>query len=163
MEKILANSELEENMKVSKNMQTIAQQLNVKEFPFEIKDKNGNLIYHETSSGYWEKREYNSNGNLIYYENSVGYWEKHEYDSNGNEIYFETSNGYWLKREYDSNGNKIYFENSNGSWIKYEYDSNGNKIYSENSNGKVIDNRPKPSCEGKIVEIDGKKYQLKEV
>ena len=121
MEKILANSELEENMKVSKNMKTIAQQLNVKEFPFEIKDKNGNLIYHETSSGYWEKREYNSNGNLIYYENSVGYWEKHEYDSNGNEIYWE------------------------------------------DSDGDIVDNRPKPSCEGKIVEIDGKKYKLTEV
>jgi hypothetical protein len=81
-------------------MKTISQQLNVKEFPFEIKDKNGN---------------------------------------------------------------QIYDENSDGFWVKLEYDSNGNEIYFENSNGKVIDNRPKPSCEGKIVEIDGKKYQLKEV
>ena len=63
----------------------------------------------------------------------------------------------------DKNGNQIYYENSDGFWVKLEYDSNGNEIYFENSNGKVIDNRPKPSCEGKIVEIDGKKYQLKEV
>ena len=41
-------------------------------------------------------------------------------------------------------------------------DENGNEIYLENSNGVVIDNRPK-SCEGKIVEIDGKKYKLKEI
>ena len=33
-------------------MKTIAQQLNVKEFPFEIKDKNGNEIYFETSNRY---------------------------------------------------------------------------------------------------------------
>jgi hypothetical protein len=26
-----------------------------------------------------------------------------------------------------------------------------------------VDNRPKGSCDGKVVEIDGKKYQLKEV
>ena len=80
-------------------MKTIAQQLNVKEFPFEIKDKNGN------------------------------------------EIYFENSHGYWIKSEYDSNGNQIYYESSDGF---------------------IVDNRPK-SCEGKVVEIDGKKYKLTEI
>ena len=64
---------------------------------------------------------------------------------------------------YDSNGNKIYYEHSNGYWEKREYDSNGNKIYFEASNGIIQDNRPKKSCNGKVVEIDGKKYQLKEV
>jgi len=80
-------------------MKTIAQQLNIKEFPFRIKDKSGNQIYCENSTGYWYKREYDSNGNIIYHENS---------------------------------------------------------------DGKIIDNRPK-SCEGKVVEIDGKKYKLTEV
>jgi len=80
-------------------MKTIAQQLNIKEFPFIIKDKNGN---------------------------------------------------------------QIYWENSNGDWSKCEYDSYGSEIYFENSRGEVIDNRPK-SCEGKIVEIEGVKYELKEV
>ena len=80
-------------------MKTIAQQLNVKEFPFEIKDKNGNVIY---------------------------------------------------------------YENSNGDWLKREFDSDGNKIYYENSDGLIEDNRPK-GCEGKVVEIDGKKYKLTEV
>ena len=119
-------------------MKTIAQQLNVKEFPFEIKDKNGNEIYSEDSNGYWRKRERDSNGTEIYYENSTGSWCKREYDSNGNEIYYEFSDGYWYKNEYDSNGNLIYWENSYG---------------------EIIDNRPK-GCEGKVVEIDGKKYKL---
>ena len=119
-------------------MKTIAQQLNIKEFPFRIKDNNGNEIYRKNSNGYW--------------------W-KSKYDSNGNEIYFEDSNGVWWKSKYDSNGNEIYFEDSNGFWWKREYDSNGNQIYFENSGGYIEDNRPK-GCEGKVVEIDGKKYKL---
>ena len=99
-------------------MKTIAQQLNIKEFPFIINDKNGNEIY---------------------FENSTGYWYKYEYDSNGMKTYYEDSFGFWCKREYDSNGNRIYFENSDGD---------------------IIDDRPKPSCEGKIVEIEGKRYKL---
>jgi hypothetical protein len=85
------------------------------------------------------------------------------YDSNNNEIYYEDSDGYWYKSEYDSNGNVIYFENSNGYWVKREYDSNGNVIYFENSNGIIRDNRPKESCEGKVIEIDGKAYKLVEL
>jgi hypothetical protein len=118
---------------------TIAQQLNVKEFPFEIKDSQGNLIYHEDSNGYWSKREYDSQGNIIYFENSEGYWSKGEYDSQGNVIYYENSNEYWWKREYNSQGNVIYYENSEGC---------------------IIDNKPKPNCEGKTVVIDGVKYKL---
>jgi hypothetical protein len=100
------------------DMKTIAQQLNITEFPFIIKDKNDNRIY------------------------------------------FEDSNGFWIKREFDSNGNQIYSEISNGFWIKSEYDSNGKETYYENSDGEIIDNRPKSSCNGKVVEIDGKKYKL---
>jgi hypothetical protein len=80
---------------------TIAQQLKIKEFPFEIKDSDGNQIYWENSNGYWEKREYDSEGNRIYYEDSNGYWSKHEYDPNGNVIYYENFTGYWFKRECD--------------------------------------------------------------
>jgi len=80
-------------------MQTIAQQLNVKEFPFKIEDKNGRVIY---------------------------------------------------------------FEDSNGSWCRWQYDFNGNVIYYEDSDGNFKDNRLK-GCEGKIVEIDGKKCKLIEV
>jgi hypothetical protein len=73
---------------------TIAQQLKVKDFPFEIKDNKGNEIYYENSNGFWIKREYDSKGNEIYYEHSTGFWAKREYDSKGNIIYFEDSNGY---------------------------------------------------------------------
>ena len=52
-------------------MKTIAQQLNIKDFPFVIKDKQGNEIYYEIF-GYWFKREYDSSGNIKYYENSDG-------------------------------------------------------------------------------------------
>ena len=74
-------------------MQTIAQQLKIKEFPFEIKDSKGNCIYHENSEGSWSKYEYDSKGNCIYWENSYGSWCKHEFDSKGNCIYWEDSNG----------------------------------------------------------------------
>ena len=72
---------------------TIAQQLKVTEFPFIIKDKNGNRIYYENSTGYWAKRQFDQNGNEISYENSEGDWSKAEYDQNGKRIYFEDSIG----------------------------------------------------------------------
>jgi hypothetical protein len=75
---------------------TIAQQLKIKEFPFEIKD---------------------SKGNQIYCEDSNGDWRKHEYDSEGKEIYLEASNGFWIKRRWDSKGNRIYYENSDGTIV----------------------------------------------
>jgi hypothetical protein len=74
-------------------MKTIAQQLNIKEFPFEIKDSRGNLVYLEDSDGYWRKWECDSHGNQVYYENSEGYWAKWEYDSDGNQVYYEDSDG----------------------------------------------------------------------
>jgi hypothetical protein len=132
------------NLKSFNNMnKTIAQQLKISEFPFIIKDKNGNQIYFEDSYGFWSKYEYDQNGKQIYYETSDGFWSKYEYDQNGNRIYFEDSIGYWSKSEYDQNGKRIYFETSYGDWCKYEYDQNGNVIYFENSNGYITDNRPK--------------------
>jgi len=74
-------------------MKTIAQQLNVTEFPFEIKDKNGNEIYFEDSKGFWTKSEFDKNRNEIYFENSNGGWTKREFDENRNEIYCEYSYG----------------------------------------------------------------------
>ena len=102
------------------SQKTIAQQLNVKEFPFIITDDNGNKIYYEESSRFWYKQEFNENGNQIYYED------------------FE---GFWYKREFDENGNVIYYKNSHETWVKHEYDSNGNEIYYENSDGVIMDKR----------------------
>ena len=106
-----------------------------------VNDTNGNVIYYETSTGYWSKYEYDTNGNNIYYEQSDGYWIKREYDNQGNRIYSETSTGYWVKYEYDEQGNNIYSEDSNGNWYKHEYDTNGNEIYFEDSDGYIRDNR----------------------
>ena len=52
-------------------MKTIAQQLNIKDFPFIIADKQGNEIYYEVD-GFWSKKEYDSDGIAIYCENSKG-------------------------------------------------------------------------------------------
>ena len=72
---------------------TIAQQLKIKHFPFNIKDKDGKEIYYESSCGNWSKYEYDTNGNRIRYEDSHGDWGKYEYDSNGEEIYYENCDG----------------------------------------------------------------------
>jgi hypothetical protein len=74
-------------------MTTIAQQLKIKDFPFVIKDKDGNIIYYEISYGLWSKCEYDVNGKIIYFEDSTGWWIKNEYDAHGKEIYFENSTG----------------------------------------------------------------------
>ena len=112
--------------------ETIAQFLKIKDFPFTIK---------------------NENGDEIYWENSNGAWVKREFDLNGKEIYYENSNGAWMKREFDLNKKEIYWETSCGVWYKREYDSDGNVIYWEDSNGLVNDNRPKPVLEITLEEI----------
>lgn len=134
---------------------TIAQQLEITDFPFQIKNKDCNEIYYEDCTGYWTKREYDSDGNKKYFEDSNGYWTKRKYDSDGNEIYFENSNGFWCKREYDSYGNEVYYEDSNKYWYKYEYDLEGNEIYFEDSEGEIIDNRPKDD----VTILNGIKYK----
>jgi hypothetical protein len=72
---------------------TIAEQLGVTKFPFEIKDNNGNEAYWEDQEGCWIKSTYDNNGNRIYWENSDGDWVKYTYDNNGNRIYCEDSGG----------------------------------------------------------------------
>jgi hypothetical protein len=84
-------------------------------------------------------------------------------DANGNETYSEDSSGYWIKWEYDANGNETYFEDSYGYWRKWEYDSNGNETYYEDSHGCKRGTPRSQSCAGKVIEVDGKKYQLKEL
>ena len=62
-------------MKTNNKIKTIAQQLNVTDFPFVINDKNGNEIYWENSNGDWCRKEYDSYGNETRYENSKGFIE----------------------------------------------------------------------------------------
>ena len=72
---------------------TIAQMNNIKDFPFQIEDERGNLIYKEWEDGSWEKREYDSENREVYFQKSNNYWVKWEYDEEGEEIYYEDSNG----------------------------------------------------------------------
>lgn len=74
-------------------MQTIAQQLNIKEFPFTIQNSKGYEIYFENSDSYWAKQEYDTSNNVISFKNSDGYWWKREYDKDSNEIFYQNSMG----------------------------------------------------------------------
>ena len=98
--------------------------------------------YFERSDGYWRKREYDAKGKETYYEDSYDYWRKCEYDAKGNETYYETSTGYWSKRECDAKGKETYFEDSDGC-----------------KEGTPLSQ----SCDGKVIEVDGKKYKLTEL
>ena len=125
-------------------MKTIAQQLDIKDFPFVIKDKNGKVTYYEDSGGFWSKREY---------------------DKNGKETYYEDSTGFWIKREFNKNGKETYYKDSGGYWRKYEYDKNGNRTYSEDSDGLIKDNRSTELTLQEIADkfgIDVKNLRIKD-
>ncbi len=122
-------------------MKTIAQQLGITKFPFQIKDDRGNVIYWENSDEFWVKWELDLQGRELYYEDSDGFWEKIKRDSEGREIYFENSKNYWVKRQYDENGKEIYFENSEGI---------------------IEDNRPKQAPKSMDLEIT-KKFRKKPI
>jgi hypothetical protein len=62
---------------------TIAQELGIKEFPFEIMDDRGRLIYHERNRHFWQ----------ISGLDAETFWARFEYDEKGNQIYFENSYG----------------------------------------------------------------------
>jgi len=61
----------------------------------------------------------------------------------------------------DANGELTYYESSKGKWEKWECDANGNDTYYEDSLGvKQGTPRSAKTCEGKVVEVDGVKYEL---
>jgi hypothetical protein len=72
--------------------QTISQQLGINQFPFEITDDRGRLLYMEWWKS-WSRWEHNEKGWLIYYKNSDNFWERWKHDENGKEIYYENSRG----------------------------------------------------------------------
>jgi len=55
-------------------MKTIARQLKINKFPFEIKDEHGRIIYHEREDGYWEKSSYDEDGRKVYHESINNFW-----------------------------------------------------------------------------------------
>ena len=111
------------------------------DFPIEIKDADGNSTYYERIDGYWRRSEYDEKGNETYFENMSGHWSRYEYDENGKATYYEDSDGYWRRCEYDEDGNRTYYEDSYG----YKGGTKRN------------------SCDGKVIEVDGKKYKLTEL
>ena len=83
-------------------------------------------------------------------------------DKNGNETYYEDSSGFWYRCEFDKNGKDTYCENSDGNWYRYEYNENGKATYYEDSDG-YKGRTKRNSCDGKVIEVDGKKYKLTEL
>jgi hypothetical protein len=83
-------------------------------------------------------------------------------DGNGNRTYCENSDGSWYRNEYDENGKETYYETSKGYWERFEYDENGKETYCENSDGDK-EGTKRGSCDGKVIEVDGKKYKLTEL
>ena len=83
-------------------------------------------------------------------------------DEKGNRTYYEDSNGFWTRREYDEDGNETYYETSGGYWSRSEYDKNGKETYYEDSDGDKRGTK-RGSCDGKVIEVDGKKYKLMEL
>ena len=110
-------------------------------FPIEIKDGSGKKTYSENSKGFWSRREYDEEGNETYYESSDDFWRRYEYDKDGNQAYVEDSSGYWQRYEDDKKGNRTYYEDNYG--------------YKEGTK--------RGSCDGKVIEVDGKKYKLMEL
>ena len=85
-------------------------------------------------------------------------------DANGEDTYYESIDGSWGKSEYDANGYETYYEDSDEFWQKWERDADGYETYYETSNGvKRGTPRSAKTCEGKVVEVDGIKYELKEL
>lgn len=117
-------------------------------FPIKINDDKGNRTYYEDSTGYWIKQEYDVKDNETYYEDSEGFWSKCECDAEGNQTYYESGNGYWVEPVY---------------WDKREYDAKGNRTYYENSYGVKRGTPRSKTCEGKVIEVDGKQYKLTEL
>jgi len=66
----------------------IAKMLGVKEFPFIITNKNGDIIYYEEAP---------------FNDDECGYWERYEYDDEGNEILHESLIQSSVKLEDDEN------------------------------------------------------------
>ena len=83
-------------------------------------------------------------------------------DTHGNETYYENSDGFWWRYEYDEKGNLTYSENSDGYWYRWVYDEDSNETYIEWSDGFKRGTK-RSSCDGKVIEVDGKKYKLMEL
>ena len=123
-------------------------------------DGHGRTIRKKDHHGNESWYEYDDRGNVIHEKHSSAFraietwWE---YDANGNVIHWWDSGGYEAWREHYENGNPRHYKDSNG----YEewYDSNGKHISKEQYD-KLYGSRVFNPCDGKVIEVDGKKYKL---
>jgi len=107
-------------------------------------------IYHEDSSGYWKKTEFNDSGLKVREEDSNEYLEEWAYDSEGREILHTSASGdgheYRKETTYTSTSDGGYMEKSactkggpfdKGSIFEGHYDKKGKfkYRYKEDSSG----------------------------
>ena len=129
-------------------VKSIGEQLGVINYPIEIKDKDGKLIY-------WEyKGEYIIRGNGInldeskticeqlnidprfnysyqFYNGVRDVFQFYIYDSRGLIVYQQESNSEWDIYQYNLKDKVILDKNHYGGYSKYDYHSNGNLAYRE--------------------------------
>ena len=60
----------------------------------------------------------------------------------------------------DAKGNQTYLEYSDGFWCRWEHDSRGGVTYYEDLDG-VKRGTSRADFEGKVIEVDGIKYELR--
>ena len=128
-------------------MKTIAQQLGITDFPFEIRDREERLIYEEFDNGNWIKWQYDKEGNEVHSINSDGYEVHRRYDENGFETYYKDSQGIESESKYDENGNMTYWK------------SNGN-VFTINRN--KTPHRMKTAMQQLIEELKKRRSDIKE-
>lgn len=172
-------AEQEKTTEQPEKMQTIAQQLQIKKFPFQI-IVDGKTIYSELASGHFTKYIYDENGNLVREESSNGSWVNYYFDREGRSLGCDDSEGYFERIEYDNKGRIVFEENkyvsqrtrydahgfpfymelSDGYWLKTIYNCEGTLLYSEDSKGVIVDNRPESKIE-KMLNIITEKIGCK--
>ncbi len=89
-----------------------------------------------------EIKKSDKNGNLIYYKSSSG-WEKwYKYDENNNQIHYKDSAGFEYWSEFDGDNDEIHCRNNKGdkAWYKWK---NDNRIYITEKEYKEIEFRKK--------------------
>jgi hypothetical protein len=108
------------------------------------KDSNGNVILEINEiTTTWNRYIYDEKNNLLFFFNSSGYWERKQYNSQGQLTYHERSfddgspKAWWENRIYDQNNNLIEMRNSEKEWESYLYDDCNNLITFESSFGII--------------------------
>jgi hypothetical protein len=116
---------------------TIAQQLEIDKFPYEIKNPAGDVIYYESAEGDYEIRKFDARGNRILLKNSAGYVCYSWYNEDNKCVRNESSNGYWETWEYDEMSRVTKFNNSFEHWAEWEYDEDGKSTCKGSHQGYV--------------------------